>query len=67
MATKYKEYINPEVEFEYRKRKKKEKKQAGNGGPVEKDSSKYGVRITKKHGGATHGYGKAYLKGGKVK
>ena len=55
MATKYKEYINPEVEFEYRKRKKKEKKQAGNGGPVEK------------HGRATHGYGKAYLKGGRVK
>ena len=56
---KYKEYISPEVEFKYRQRNKKDKKQTIKGGPVKKDSSKYGIRVERAHGGGvgiqTHG------------
>jgi len=59
MATKYKEYINPAVEFKYRQRNKKTKDTGPEGGPVEKDSSKYGPRVKKSLGGGvgiqTHG------------
>ena len=71
--TTYKEYINPEVEFKVRQRGKKNKKQSIKkqsikGGPVTEDMIKYGKRKRYEGGGrATHGYGKAYLKGGKVK
>ena len=64
--TTYKEYINPEVEFKVRQRGKKNKKQSIKGGPVTKDMIKYGKRY-EGGGRATHGYGKAYLKGGSVK
>ena len=63
MATKYKEYKTPELEFAYRQRdnrviqRKEEKKQ----------SHPKGGKATPKVGRATHGYGKAYMKGGKVK
>ena len=65
--TTYKEYINPEVEFKVRQRGKKNKKQSIKkqsikGGPVTEDMIK-----RKRKGRATHGYGKAYLKGGNVK
>ena len=60
--TAYKEYINPEVEFKVRQRGKKNKKQSIKGGPVTEDMIK-----RKRKGRATHGYGKAYLKGGNVK
>ena len=66
--TTYKEYINPEVEFKVRQRGKKNKKQSIKGGPVTEDMIKYGKRKRYEGGGrATHGYGKAYLKGGNVK
>ena len=58
--TTYKEYINPEVEFKVRQRGKKNKKQSIKGGPIKGGPVKGGGR-------ATHGYGKAYLKGGNVK
>ena len=56
MATKYKEYKTPELEFAYRQRDNRVKQR-----------KEEGKKSRPKGGRATHGYGKAFMKGGRVK
>ena len=57
MVEKYKEYKSPELEFAYRQRDNRVKQR--------KEEEKKQSRP--KGGRAMRGYGKAYMKGGKVK